>query len=235
MRSAASRRRITVGTPCSSATLAEVDVVREQPELEPARERDELRVDLVDLGHLVVEHEDARRRLALEHLEDLEAALRAARALVVRVGEALQLVEHEARHAGGRRGTGRSASSGSSWPSMTADESTRKPSVSSYGRARTSGRRREAGHREQLFALAAPRRGSRGTSRARRRVRRRRSRSRPVARAARAAPRSSRPKTAPMPPPTMPASTCGSGTRSTRRSTTPTARSSKRPRTPPPR
>ena len=47
------------GHPLQLGDLREVDVVGEETELEPARERDELGVDLVDLGHLVVDDEHA--------------------------------------------------------------------------------------------------------------------------------------------------------------------------------
>ncbi len=117
---------------------------------------------------------------------------------------------------------------------MTADESTRKPSESSYGRAWTSGRvERPAIANSSSLRRAATRNpkyiASHMTS--------------PPTPIAIATGRTSsasgtateRPMRAPSPPPTRPAMTWGKGTRSTRRSTTPAARSRKRPRTPPQR
>ena len=85
-------------TPCSSATRLRLkSLVRIDPAARSG-ERDELGVDLGDVGDVVLDDLDRRAGLLLHPVEDLEAAPAAVAAQRVgAVGDVLELVEHEAR------------------------------------------------------------------------------------------------------------------------------------------
>jgi hypothetical protein len=218
MRSAASRRD-DAGTPWS-CDLGQVDVVREQSHLQPAGERESLRRPL-DLRYLVVEHEHTVRCLAAQQLENLQSPTGAARAFVIRVGHALQLVEDEVRHEQvvAEESRAREREQLAVHDGRRVDEEAIGVTV---GTRAHEWARRQAGHREQLFALAR-RDPEADVHREPYEEAADPDRDRGGPHGQREWNRDRQTEPAPMPPPTRPASTCGSGTRSTRRSTTPTA------------
>ncbi len=94
--SCASLRRFVVGHALQLRVARQRAVVGQEAELQPARQRDQFGVDLVDLGKLVVEHEQADVALLAQQVEGLEPAPGPASLHIVgRVGEALDFVEHE--------------------------------------------------------------------------------------------------------------------------------------------
>ena len=85
-------------TPWSSATRFRLKSLVRMTPAARSGQGDELRVDLGDLGDVVLDDLDRRARLLLHPVEDLEAAPAAVAAEGVRaVGDVLELVEDEAR------------------------------------------------------------------------------------------------------------------------------------------
>ena len=97
--SCASLRRFVVGTPCSCALRASGPSFVSSRSCSRRASAISFASTSANLGHLVVEHEQAHVRFLAQRVERLETAAGAAALHVVgRVGETLHLVEHEARH-----------------------------------------------------------------------------------------------------------------------------------------
>ena len=76
----------------------EVEVVGQDHPAAPDGERDQLGIDLGDIGDVVLDDLDRRPRFLLHPVEDLETSAAAVAAQRVRaVGDVLELIEHEAR------------------------------------------------------------------------------------------------------------------------------------------
>ena len=79
--------------------LVEVEVVGDDLALQRARELDELEIDFLDVGKIGVRDDDVEAGHLLDALQDVEAAAAAVAAQRIgRIGDLLQLLQHELRH-----------------------------------------------------------------------------------------------------------------------------------------